>query len=388
MCNNIKNFKINFGPQHPSSHGVLRVVVGLNGEVINFVESHIGFLHRGTEKLIENKTYLQALPYFDRLDYVSVMSQEHTFSLVIEKILKLTPPKRSLFIRVIFLEITRILNHLMQITTNALDVGALSPFLWLFEEREKLMEFYERVSGARIHSAFIRPGGIFQDVQLNLLEDLFKFTNQFNSRLDELETFLTNNRIWQQRLTHIGIITKQNSLDLSFSGVMLRGSGVNWDLRKSWPYEIYHDLQFRVPVGKIGDCFDRYILRVEEMRQSLKIIEQCLHFIPTGSIKVENEKVSPVFTKFSMESMINFFKVYTEGYPVDEAETYLSTESPKGEFGIFLISNSSSKPYRCKIRSPAYYHMQSLSFVTKGLFLADMITIIGTLDVVFGEVDR
>jgi len=388
---NFKNFTINFGPQHPAAHGVLRLILELDGEVVIKADPHIGLLHRGTEKLIEYKTYLQALPYFDRLDYVSMMAQEHTYSLSVEKLLGLKIPRRSQLIRVLFCEITRILNHLLAVGCHAMDVGAMTPFLWAFEEREKLMEFYERVSGARMHAAYIRPGGLSLDIPLGFLDDVFIFCKQFFLRLDEIEEMLTNNRIWKERLVDIGIVTAQDAVSWGFSGVMLRGSGVPWDLRKTMPYEIYNELTFNIPVGSNGDCYDRYIIRIEEMRQSLNMILSCLNLINEGPIKSYNYKINPpsrVELKNSMESVIHHFKVYSEGFIVPFGETYIATEAPKGEFGIFLVSNNTEKPYRCKIKAPGFGHLQALNFMTKGHMIADVVTIIGTQDIVFGEVDR
>jgi len=387
----LKNFTINFGPQHPAAHGVLRLILELDGEIVKKSDPHIGLLHRGTEKLIEYKTYLQALPYFDRLDYVSMMAQEHTYSMAIEKLADIKVPNRAKIIRVIFLEITRILNHLLAVGCHALDVGAMTPFMWGFEEREKLMEFYERVSGARMHSAYIRPGGVSMDIPLGFLDDLYQFLNQFSIRLDEIEEMLTNNRIWKERLVDIGIVSGKKAIDWGFSGVMLRGSGIPWDLRKTQPYEIYSDLNFSIPVGNNGDCYDRYLIRIEEMRQSLRIIYQCLNNICSGPIKFSNSKmVSPsrLEMKNSMEAVIHHFKFYTEGINVPFGETYTSTEAPKGEFGIFLISNGTEKPFRCKIKAPGFGHLQSLNEMAKGHMIADVVTIIGTQDIVFGEVDR
>lgn len=389
--NEIKNFTLNFGPQHPAAHGVLRLVITLKGEVVKKADPHIGLLHRGTEKLIENKNYIQGLPYFDRLDYVSMMAQEHTYSLAIEKLLNCEIPLRAKYIRVLFCEITRILNHLLAITTHALDIGALTPFLWAFEERERLMEFYERVSGARMHAAYIRPGGVFQDLPIGLCNDIYYFIKQFSSRIDEIEELLTNNRIWKQRLVDIGIVNYNDALNLGFSGVMLRGSGINWDLRKSQKYEIYSKLNFKIPVGKNGDCYDRYLIRIEEMRQSIFIIEQCLNQMPYGNIKINNNKIVPpsrANMKFFMESLIHHFKLYTEGFIIPENETYVCTEAPKGEFGVFLISKNSNKPYRCRIRAPGFFHLQALDFMSKNHLIADLVTIIGTQDIVFGEIDR
>jgi NADH dehydrogenase (ubiquinone) Fe-S protein 2 len=388
---NFKNFTINFGPQHPAAHGVLRLILELDGEVVIKADPHIGLLHRGTEKLIEYKTYLQALPYFDRLDYVSMMAQEHTYSLSVEKLLGLKIPRRSQLIRVLFCEITRILNHLLAVGCHAMDVGAMTPFLWAFEEREKLMEFYERVSGARMHAAYIRPGGLSLDIPLGFLDDVFIFCKQFFLRLDEIEEMLTNNRIWKERLVDIGIVTAQDAVSWGFSGVMLRGSGVPWDLRKTMPYEIYNELTFNIPVGSNGDCYDRYIIRIEEMRQSLNMILSCLNLINEGPIKSYNYKINPpsrVELKNSMESVIHHFKVYSEGFIVPFGETYIAIEAPKGEFGIFLVSNNTEKPYRCKIKAPGFGHLQALNFMTKGHMIADVVTIIGTQDIVFGEVDR
>jgi len=387
----VKNFTLNFGPQHPAAHGVLRLVLEMNGEVIERADPHIGLLHRGTEKLIEYKSYAQALPYFDRLDYVSMMVQEHGFSLAVEKLLKLEVPKRGQYIRVLFSEITRILNHLLAVTTHAMDVGAFTPFLWAFEEREKLMEFYERVCGARMHAAYIRPGGVAQDIPVGLLTDIYLFTKQFASRIDEIEEMLTNNRIWKQRLVDIGIVNAYEALDWGFSGPMLRGSGIAWDLRKNEPYEVYRELEFDVPVGLRGDCYDRYLIRVQEMRQSLRIISQCLDLIPSGLIKTDDKKITfPKRTqmKNSMESLIQHFKIFTEGYTVPMGDTYTAVEAPKGEFAVYLVSNGSSKPYRCKIRAPGFMHLQALEFMSKNHLLADVVTMIGTQDIVFGEVDR
>lgn len=387
----VKNFTINFGPQHPAAHGVLRLVLEMNGEVVQRADPHIGLLHRGTEKLIEYKTYLQALPYFDRLDYVSMMCQEHAYSLAVEKLLNIKVPLRAQYIRVLFSEITRILNHLLALTCHAMDVGALTPFLWGFEEREKLMEFYERVSGARMHAAYFRPGGVAQDLPIGLSEDIFKFAQQFGSRIDEMEEMLTNNRIWKQRLVDIGVVSADQGMDWGFSGVMLRGSGISWDLRKSMPYDIYDQINFDVPVGQKGDCYDRYLIRVEEMRQSIRIILQCLNQLPNGMIKADDRKITPpsrAQMKQSMESLIHHFKLYTEGFIVPSGETYTAVEAPKGEFGVFLVSNGTNRPYRCKIRAPGFAHLQGLDFMARNHMLADVVTIIGTQDIVFGEVDR
>jgi len=387
----LKNFTINFGPQHPAAHGVLRLILELDGEIVKKADPHIGLLHRGTEKLIEYKTYLQALPYFDRLDYVSMMAQEHTYSLAVEKIGNIKIPKRAQIIRVIFCEVTRILNHLLAVGCHAMDVGAMTPFLWAFEEREKLMEFYERVSGARMHAAFIRPGGISYDLPRGFLDDLYLFCSQFNIRLDEIEEMLTSNRIWKERLVDIGIVSAVDAVEWGFSGVMIRGSGLPWDLRKTQPYEIYSDLNFNVPVGNNGDCFDRYLIRVEEMRQSISIIEQCFKLIETGPIKSSNFKMGTSYRsemKNSMEALIHHFKLYTEGVVLPHGETYTATEAPKGEFGVYLVSNGGDKPYRCKIKAPGFGHLQALDYMSKGHMIADVVTIIGTQDIVFGEIDR
>ena len=391
LHNELKNFTINFGPQHPAAHGVLRLILELDGEIVKKADPHIGLLHRGTEKLIEHKTYLQALPYFDRLDYVSMMAQEHTYSMAVEKLVNIKIPRRAQIIRVLFAEITRILNHLLAVGCHALDVGAMTPFMWGFEEREKLMEFYERVSGARMHAAYIRPGGVAMDIPLGFLDDLYQFIAQFSLRLDEIEEMLTNNRIWKERLVDIGIVSGKKAIDWGFSGVMLRGSGLPWDLRKSQPYEIYSELNFSIPVGNNGDCFDRYLIRIEEMRQSLKIISQCLNKISLGPVKISNNKVaapSRLEMKNSMEAVIHHFKFYTEGVVVPYGETYTATEAPKGEFGVFLISNNTEKPFRCKIKAPGFGHLQCLNEMSKGHMIADVVTIIGTQDIVFGEVDR
>ena len=387
----VKNFTLNFGPQHPAAHGVLRLVLEMNGEVVERADPHIGLLHRGTEKLIEYKTYLQAMPYFDRLDYVSMMCQEHAFVLAVEKLVRCEVPIRAQYIRVLYSELTRILNHLLALSTHAMDVGALTPFLWAFEEREKLFEFYERASGARMHAAYFRPGGVAQDLPLGLCDDIFKFTQSFASRIDEIEEMLTNNRIWKQRLVDIGVVTAKQAQDWGLSGAMLRGSGVNWDIRKAHPYEVYDQVEFDIPVGKNGDCYDRYLIRVEEMRQSLRIIVQCLNQMPNGVIKSDDKKLTPPsrsHMKQSMESLIHHFKLYTEGFNVPAGETYTAIEAPKGEFGVFLVSDGTHKPYRCKIRAPGFAHLQALDFMSKHHMLADVVTIIGTQDIVFGEVDR
>lgn len=391
MSSETKNVTINFGPQHPAAHGVLRLVLEMDGEVITRADPHIGLLHRGTEKLIEHKTYLQAVPYFDRLDYVSPMCQEHAYALAVEKLLGIQVPLRAQYIRVLFSEITRILNHIMAITTQALDVGAMTPLLWMFEEREKMIEFYEKVSGSRMHAAYIRPGGVHQDLPDGLLEEIKIFADQFSKKIDDMEDLLTENRIFKQRLVDVGVVTKEQALDWGFSGPMIRGSGVAWDLRKSQPYEIYGELDFDVPVGKNGDSYDRYLIRVEEMRQSVRLIQQCVEKMPQGAVVVDDPKISPPkrdAVKQDMESLINHFKLYTEGYHVPAGESYAAVEAPKGEFGVYLISDGSNKPHRCRIRATGFAHLQGLEFMVKGHMLADVVTVISTQDIVFGEVDR
>ena len=391
MAKQSKTLKLNFGPQHPAAHGVLRLILELDGEVVEKADPHIGLLHRGTEKLIENKTYAQALPYFDRLDYVAPMNQEHAFALAIEKILKIEVPIRAQFIRVMFCEIGRILSHILNITTQALDVGALTPALWGFEERETLMTFYERVSGSRLHANYFRTGGVHRDLPRGLEEDIGKFCNSFPKIINDLETLLTDNRIFKQRNVDIGIVTKKDALDYSFSGVMLRGSGVPWDLRKSQPYECYDQFDFDIPIGKNGDCYDRYLCRIEEMRESVKIINQCLSSMPKGPVKSMNGKITPPpkkEIKDSMEALIHHFKLFTEGYRVNKDEIYTAVEAPKGEFGIYLISDGSSKPYKCKIRAPSFSHLQAMDYLIKGHMLADVPAVLGSLDIVFGEIDR
>ena len=387
----IKNFTINFGPQHPAAHGVLRLVLELKGEIVERADPHIGLLHRGTEKLIEYKNYIQALPYFDRLDYVSMMSQEHTYCLALEKLLNCSVPIRAQYLRVIFAELTRILNHLLAVGCHAMDVGAMTPFLWAFEEREKLMEFYERVSGARMHAAYFRPGGVSRDIPIGFLNDIFLFSNQFTARLNEMEDMLTENRIWKQRLVDIGTVPLRDALDWGFSGVMLRGSGLAWDLRKHHPYDVYDRIDFKVPSGSNGDCYDRYLIRVSEMRESLKIIEECIEKFPSGSIINNDNKITPPSRsslKSSMEALIHHYKIFTQGTSIPSSETYTASEAPKGEFGVHLISNNTNRPYRCKIKSPGFSHLQALEFMSKDHMIADVVTIIGTQDIVFGEVDR
>lgn len=387
----LKTFTVNFGPQHPAAHGVLRLVLELDGEVVQRADPHIGLLHRGTEKLMEYKTYRQGLPYMDRLDYVSMRAQEHTYSLAIESLLKLSVPERAKYIRVLYLERTRILNHLLAVGCHALDVGAMTPYFWLFEEREKLMEFYERVSGARRHAAYIRPGGVAVDLPLGLLNDIANFCKNFGTRLDEMDEILSNNRIWKGRLVDIGVLTAKDAMAFGCSGVMLRGSGIAWDIRKTQPYEVYDKLEFDIPVGTNGDCYDRYLIRMAEMRESIRIMEQCLNKMPSGPIKTDDFKVvspSRTMMKSSMEGLIHHFKLCTEGMVVPAGEVYVATEAPKGEFGIYLVSDGSNRPYRCKIKAPGFAHLQSLNSMTKGHLIADVVTVIGTQDIVFGEVDR
>ena len=389
--NKLKNFTLNFGPQHPAAHGVLRLVLEMDGEVVVKADPHVGLLHRGTEKLIEYKNYIQALPYFDRLDYVSMMAQEHAYSLAVEKLLNVEVSMRAKYIRVLFSEITRILNHILATTTHAMDVGAITPFLWLFEERERLMEFYERVSGARMHAAYIRPGGVQYDLPLGFLDDVYLFIKDFSKRIDEMEEMLTDNRIWKQRLVNIGIVSAEDALNLGFSGVMLRGSGISWDLRKNNSYEVYNKLDFNIPIGVNGDCFDRFLIRIQEMRESISIIHQCLNLMPSGSSKINNNKIinpSRALSKFSMESLIHHFKYYSEGIVIPNNFTYAFVEAPKGEFGVYLESNNTNKPYRCRIKAPGFLHLQGLDFMSKGHLIADVVTIIGTQDIVFGEIDR
>ncbi len=386
-----KNVTINFGPQHPAAHGVLRLILEMDGEVITRADPHIGLLHRGTEKLIEYKTYLQAVPYFDRLDYVSPMCQEHAYALCVEKLLGCQIPRRGQFIRVLFSEITRILNHIMAVTTQALDVGAMTPLLWMFEEREKMMGFYEKVSGSRMHSAYIRPGGVHQDLPDGLLEEIAEFAKNFPKLIDDLEMLLTENRIFKQRMAEVGIVSKEQALDFGFSGPMIRGSGIAWDLRKSQPYEVYGELDFDVPVGKHGDSYDRYLIRVAEMRESIKLINQCLEKMPEGPVSTSDTKITPPKRpemKHSMEALINHFKLFTEGYHVPKGEAYAAVEAPKGEFGVYIISDGGNKPHRCRVRAPGFAHLQGLEFMVKGHMLADVVTVISTQDIVFGEVDR
>ena len=387
----IKNFTLNFGPQHPAAHGVLRLVLEMDGEVIDRADPHIGLLHRGTEKLIENKTYLQAVPYFDRLDYVAPQNQEHAFALAVEKLADMEVPPRAQYIRVLYAEIGRILNHILNITAYAMDVGAMTPMLWAFEHREILMEFCERASGARLHMAYFRPGGVAQDLPAGLLDDISSWANEYPKMIDELEGLLTDNRIFKQRTVDVGIVSAEQANDWAFSGPNLRASGVAWDLRKSQPYDVYEKMDFDIPIGKNGDCYDRYLVRMYEMRESLKIIHQCVKEIPPGPISTDNNKVTPPSReemKHSMEALIHHFKLYTEGYHVPEGETYTAVEAPKGEFGVFLVSDGTNKPYRCKIRAPGFAHLQALDMMSSGHMLADVVANIGSIDVVFGEIDR
>ncbi len=386
-----RKFTLNFGPQHPAAHGVLRLIMDMDGEFVERIDAHIGLLHRGTEKLIEHKTYLQSVPYFDRLDYVAPMNQEHAFCLAVERLLGIEVPKRGQYIRVIYSEIGRLLSHLLNITTQALDVGALTPPLWGFEEREKLMIFYERASGSRMHAAYFRPGGVHQDVTPELLQDIYDFCDPFLKTLDDLEGLLTHNRIFKQRNVDIGVVSEQDVLAWGFTGVMARGSGLAWDLRRAQPYEAYSDFEFDIPIGKNGDCYDRYLIRVEECRQSIRIMKQALERMPEGAVSALDGKVVPpkrAEMKQSMEALIHHFKLYTEGFHVPEGEVYAAVEAPKGEFGVYLVSDGSNKPYRCKIRAPGYAHLQALDYLSREHMLADVSAILGSLDIVFGEVDR
>ena len=392
---NLRNFTINFGPQHPAAHGVLRLVLELDGEVVARVDPHIGLLHRGTEKLIEHKTYLQAIPYFDRLDYVAPMNQEHAFCLAAEKLLGIAVPRRGQLIRVLYCEIGRILSHLLNVTTQAMDVGALTPPLWGFEEREKLMVFYERASGSRMHAAYFRIGGVHQDLPPKLIDDIEAWCDPFLSVVADLERLLTGNRIFKQRNVDIGVVTLKQAWGWGFSGVMVRGSGAAWDLRKAQPYECYSEMDFDIPVGKNGDCYDRYCIRMEEMRQSVRIMRQCIEKLRAadgqGPVAVEDNKIFPprrAEMKRSMEALIHHFKLYTEGFHVPAGEVYAAVEAPKGEFGVYLVADGTNKPYKCKIRAPGFAHLQAMDFICKGHLLADVSAILGSLDIVFGEVDR
>ncbi len=382
---------LNFGPQHPAAHGVLRLVLDLDGEIVTRVDPHIGLLHRGTEKLIEHKTYLQNIGYFDRLDYVCPMNQEHAFCLAIEKLLGLEVPKRGQYIRVLFSEIGRLMNHILNVTFQAMDVGALTPPLWGMESRETMLQFYERVSGSRMHAKYFRPGGVHQDVPPGLLEDIYKFCDGYLKLCDDLDALLIDNRIFKQRNVDIGVINRAEAEMWGFSGVMLRSAGVAWDLRRAQPYECYSDLDFQIPIGRNGDCYDRYVMRMEEMRQSIKIMKQCIEKMPGGPVSSTDNKVVPpkrAEMKSSMEALIHHFKLYTEGFHVPAGEAYAAVEAPKGEFGVYLVSDGSNKPYRCKIRAPSFVHLQAMDYMNKGHMLADVSAVLGSLDIVFGEVDR
>ena len=387
----IKPITMNFGPQHPAAHGVLRLVFEMDGEIIKRADPHIGLLHRGTEKLIENKTYLQALPYFDRLDYVAPMNQEHAWSLAVEKVLSINVPERGQYIRVLFCELGRILNHILNLTAFAIDVGAMTPLLWGFEEREIMLGFYERASGARFHAAYFRPGGVHQDIPENLLDDIHKWLKNFPNFINDLETLLTENRIFKQRTVDIGVVSKEDALNLGFSGPPLRASGHAWDLRKDQPYDVYSKMDFDIPIGNSGDCYARYLVRVEEMRQSCKIIEQCINNMPNGIVLANDAKMAPPSRKEmkgSMEALIHHFKLYTEGVHLPEAETYTAVEAPKGEFGVFLVSDGTNKPYRAKLRAPGFQYLAATEHMCKGHMLADSVAVIGSMDLVFGEIDR
>jgi NADH-quinone oxidoreductase subunit D len=387
----IENYTLNFGPQHPAAHGVLRLVLEMDGEVIDRCDPHIGLLHRGTEKLIEYKTYLQAIPYFDRLDYVSPMNQEQTFAIAIERMLGITPPKRAQYIRVLFGELTRILNHIMNIASYAMDVGAMTPFLWTFEEREKLMGFYDEVCGARLHANYIRPGGVSMDLPPGLMDRIKLWADNYPKMIDDLEGLLTENRIFKQRTVDIGVVSAEQAIAWSFSGPNLRASGLAWDLRKSQPYDSYEDFEFDIPITKHGDCYDRYLVRVEEMRQSVRIIQQCLDKMPSGPVRVNDRKVMPPprgEMKTSMEALIHHFKLYTEGFKVPAGEIYACTEAPKGEFGVYLVADGTNKPYRCRIRAPGFVHLEAMDAMLRGHMLADVPAVLGSIDIVFGEVDR
>lgn len=388
---NIRNYNLNFGPQHPAAHGVLRLIMELDGEIIERLDPHIGLLHRGTEKLIEHKTYLQAVPYFDRLDYVAPMNQEHAFALAVERLLGCEVPPRAQYIRVLFAEIGRILNHLLNLTTHAMDVGALTPILWGFEEREKLMGFYERVSGARLHANYFRPGGVHQDMPAGLAEDILKWTQTFPQVLSDMEGLLVENRIFKQRNVNIGCASKEQALEWGFSGPMIRASGIPWDLRKAAPYDAYADMDFDIPIGKTGDCYDRFLVRLEEIKQSLAIVHQAIDKMPSGAVAVQSSEITPPKRgemKTSMEALINHFKLFSEGFKVPAGEVYAAVEAPKGEFGVYLISDGTNRPYRCKLRAPSFAHLQAIDELCRGHMLADAPAVLGAMDVVFGEVDR
>ncbi|MGR3371614.1 NADH-quinone oxidoreductase subunit D [Pseudooceanicola sp.] len=388
----IRNFNLNFGPQHPAAHGVLRLVLELDGEIVERCDPHIGLLHRGTEKLMESRTYLQNLPYFDRLDYVAPMNQEHAWCLAIERLTGVEVPRRASLLRVLFCEIGRILNHLMNVTTQAMDVGALTPPLWGFEHRENLMIFYERACGARLHAAYFRPGGVHQDIPEKLIDDIEEWTVEFLDFIDDLNSLLTENRIFKQRNVDIGVVTEEDIQNWGFSGVMVRGSGFAWDLRRAQPYECYDEFEFQIPVGKNGDCYDRYLVRMEEMRQSTHIIRQCVAKLreEPGEVLARGKITPPKRgdMKTSMEALIHHFKLYTEGFRVPAGEVYAAVEAPKGEFGVYLVSDGTNKPYRAKLRAPGFAHLQAMDHIAGGHQLADVAAIIGTLDVVFGEIDR
>ncbi len=391
----VRNFSINFGPQHPAAHGVLRLILELDGEIVTRVDPHIGLLHRGTEKLIEQKTYLQAVPYFDRLDYVAPMNQEHAFALAVEKLLDITVPRRAQLIRVLYSEMGRLLSHHMNVNTQALDVGAMTPILWGFEEREKMMVFYERASGSRMHAAYVRPGGVHQDLPQKLIDDIGEFCNHHDKVLDDIEGLLTGNRIFKQRNVDIGVVSLEECFAWGFSGVMVRGSGAAWDLRRSQPYECYSELDFDIPIGKNGDNYDRYLIRMQEMRESTKIMKQCVNLLSgaggQGPVSSADGKVVPPKRsemKTSMEALIHHFKLYTEGYKVPAGEVYAAVEAPKGEFGVYLVSDGTNKPYRCRLRAPGFAHLQAMDHLCRGLMLADVSAVLGSLDIVFGEVDR
>ena len=386
-----KTVTVNFGPVHPAAHGVLRLILDLDGEVVERADPHIGLLHRGTKKLIETKTYLQAIPYFDRLDYVAPMNQEHAFALAIEKLMKVDVPKRGQYIRVLFSEVGRLLSHLLNVTTTAMDVGAMTPITWGFDEREKLLDFYEEVSGSRFHANYFRAGGVHQDLPEGLLEKINDFCISFPKVVDDMETLLTENRIFKQRNVDIGKISKEEAVDNGFSGFVLRASGVPWDLRRSQPYDSYEDFDFKVPIGKNGDCYDRYLCQMDEMRESVKIMTQCINNMPSGEVINRDTKIAPpkrADMKESMEAIIHHFKFFTEGFHVPEGEIYTAVEAPKGEFGVYLISDNTSRPYRCKIRAPGFAHLQAFNLLSKGHLLADVPAILGSLAIVFGEVDR
>ena len=387
----LRSFTINFGPQHPAAHGVLRLVLEMDGELVERADPHVGLLHRGTEKLIEHRPYLQNIPYFDRLDYCSMLCQEHAYVLAVEKLLGVEVPERALYIRTLMDEVTRIVNHILNVTTMALDCGAMTPLLWMFEEREKLMNFYERLTGARMHANYYRFGGVNRDMPAGFAEDLLDWIDNYIKLQEDVEDLLSENRIFKQRTVDIGVVSAEDAFNLGFSGPMLRACGVPWDLRKAQPYAAYDKVEFDIPVGKNGDCWDRYLCRMLEMRESLKIMRQCIEQMPDGPVRADDKKVTPPSRKDmkqSMEALIHHFKLYTEGVHVPAGEVYTAVESGKGEFGVYLVSDGTNKPYRCKIRSPGYVHLQALDEMSKGHQLADVVSIIGSMDVVFGEIDR